>query len=128
MKELLLENMNLCDIIDIGCDNMALPKIMFKEMTLQENIDVIKWAYFENNGALSVHDFTIKYFPQLANLDTNLSRNESYKVIEEIVTNDYNKYKDRIKSETERNKCNCWINSGFSKIFRQFFFFNWYRR
>ena len=78
MKELLLENMNLCDIIDIGCDNMALPKIMFKEMTLQENIDVIKWAYFENNGALSVHGFTIKYFPQLANLDTNLSRNEIY--------------------------------------------------
>ena len=37
MKELLLENMNLCDIIDIGCDNMALPKIIFKEMTLQEN-------------------------------------------------------------------------------------------
>lgn len=78
---------------------MALPKIMFKEMTLQENIDVIKWAYFENNGALSVHDFTIKYFPQLANLDTTLSRNESYKVIEEIVTNDYNKYKDRIKEK-----------------------------
>lgn len=81
---------------------MALPKIMFKEMTLPENTDVIKWAYFEDNEALSVHDFTIKYFPQLANLDTNLSRNESYKVIEEIVTNDYNKYKDRIKSETKR--------------------------
>ena len=81
---------------------MALPKIMFKEMTLQENIDVIKWAYFENNGALSVHDFTIKYFPQLVNLDSNLSRDEIYKVIEEVVTNDYNKYKNRIKSETER--------------------------
>ena len=48
MKELLLENMNLCDLIDIGCDNMAIPKIMFKGMTLQENIDVIKWTYFEN--------------------------------------------------------------------------------
>ena len=42
---------------------MALPKIMFKEMTLPENTDVIKWAYFEDNEALSVHDFTIKYFP-----------------------------------------------------------------
>ena len=94
--------MNWCDIISMGCDTMALPKIVFKEMTLQENIDVIKWAYFENNGALSVHDFTIKYFPQLANLDTNLSRNEIYKVIEEVVTNDYNKHKHRIKSETER--------------------------
>lgn len=59
---------------------MALPKIMFKEMTLPENTDVIKWAYFEDNEALSVHDFTIKYFPQLANLDTNLSRNEVIKL------------------------------------------------
>ena len=89
---------------------MALPKIMFKEMTLQENIDVIKWAYFENNGTLSVHDFTIKYFPQLANLDTNLSRDEIYKVIEEVVTNDYNKHKHRIKSETER----------YNKLWRQY--------
>ncbi len=60
MKELLLENMNLCDLIDIGCDNMAIPKIMFKGMTLQENIDVIKWTYFENTGALSVYNFIIK--------------------------------------------------------------------
>ena len=102
MRELLLENMNQYDIIGMRCDTMALPKIMFKEMTLPENIDVIKQAYFEDYGALSVYDFTIKYFPQLSNLDTNLSRNESYKVIEEIVTNDYNKYKDRIKSETKR--------------------------
>ena len=91
---------------------MTLPKIMFKEMTLQENIDVIKWAYFETNGVLSVHDFTIKYFPQLANLDTNLSRDEIYKVIEEVVTNDYNKHKHkhRIKSETER----------YNKLWRQY--------
>ena len=78
---------------------MALPKIIFKVMTLQENIDIIKWTYFDNNGVLSVHDFTIKYFPQLANLDTNLSRNEIYKVIEEIVTNDYIKYKDMISEK-----------------------------
>ena len=81
---------------------MVIPRIIFKEMSLKENIDVIKWAYFENNGALSVHDFTVKYFPQLVNLDSNLSKDEIYKVIEEVVTNDYNKYKDRITSETER--------------------------
>jgi hypothetical protein len=79
---------------------MNLPKIIFKEMTLGENIEVIKWAYFENNGALSVHDYTIKYFPQLANLD--MSKDNVYKKIEEVVTSDYNKYRDRIKSETER--------------------------
>ena len=96
------KNLEYCDIIIIGCDNTTLPKIVFKEMTLQENIDVIKWAYFENNGALSVHDFTIKYFPQLANLDPDFSIDDIYNVIEEVVTNDYNKYKDRIESETER--------------------------
>ena len=74
---------------------MFLPKIIFREMTLEENIEVIKWAYFEDNGALSVHDFTVKYFPELANLDSNLSRDEVYKVIEEVVTSDYNKYKER---------------------------------
>ena len=53
---------------------MFLPKIRFREMTLEENIEVIKWAYFEDNGALSVHDFTVNYFPELANLDSTLSR------------------------------------------------------
>ena len=24
-----------------------IPKIKFREMTLQENIDIIKWAYYE---------------------------------------------------------------------------------
>ena len=83
---------------------MALPKIIFRKMTLEENIDVIKWAYFEDNGALSVHDFTIQYFPELANIDPNLSKEEVYKIIEEVVTNDYNKYSNRIESETERYK------------------------
>ena len=83
---------------------MPVPKIIFREMTLEENIDVIKWAYFEDNGALSVHDFTIQYFPELANIDPNLSKEEVYKIIEEVVTNDYNKYSNRIKSETERYK------------------------
>lgn len=40
-----------------------IPIIKFREMTLQENIDTIKWAYYEKNGSLSVHDFTISYFP-----------------------------------------------------------------
>lgn len=81
---------------------MFLPKIRFREMTLEENIEIIKWSYFEDNGALSVHDFTIKYFPELANLDSKLSRNKVYKVIEEAVTNSYNKNKNKIAKETEK--------------------------
>lgn len=81
---------------------MKIPKIKFSEMTLEENIETIKWAYYEDNDVLSVHKYTIQYFPELANIDKNLSQNEVYKTIEEIVTNDYNKYKIRIKNEVNR--------------------------
>lgn len=81
---------------------MKVPKIIFKEMTLEENIDTIKWAYFENNGALSVHDYTIEYFPELAIFDDNTSKEIVYKKIEEVVTKEYNQFRERIKNETIR--------------------------
>ena len=71
---------------------MKVSKIIFKEMTLEENIDTIKWAYFENNGALSVHDYTIEYFPELAIFDDNTPKEIVYKKIEEVVTKEYNQF------------------------------------
>ena len=55
-----------------------IPKIVFRSMTLEENIKVIKWGYFESNGLLNVHDYTIQYFPELAKIDKNLSREEIF--------------------------------------------------
>ena len=81
---------------------MNVPKLKFKKMNLQENIDTIKWAYYEDNGVLSVRDFTIQYFPQLADLDENLSQQEVYKIIEQVVTEDYEKYEKRIEQEVIR--------------------------
>ena len=81
---------------------MKIPKVMFRAMTLEENIETIKWAYYENNGLLSVHDFTIQYFPELANLDENLSREEVYRIIEAVVEKDYKKNESRIKQEVQR--------------------------
>ena len=52
------------------------PKIIFRKMTLEENINVIKWAYFEDNELLSVHDYTIKYFEELKDVDKNLPKKE----------------------------------------------------
>ena len=77
---------------------MNIPKIIFKSMSLEENINVIKWAYFEGNGDLSVSDYTIKYFPMLANLD-GLNRDEIYSKIEETVTYYYNKSIEAINNE-----------------------------
>lgn len=81
---------------------MFTPKIKFKEMTLEENINHIKWMYFRGNGVLSISDLTIKYFPELANLDSNLSRHDTYKKIEDVVTKYYNKNYDKIKNDTKR--------------------------
>ena len=78
------------------------PTIKFREMTLQENIDIIKWAFYEQNGLLSVHDFTVGYFTELSVFDNNTPQEEVYKKIEEVVTKEYNKYLDKIKSETKR--------------------------
>ena len=70
-------------------------------MTLEENIDIIKWAYFEDNDVFSIHDYTIQYFPGLSNLDKNLSRDDIYKIIEEEVTQKYKKNIENIIVETK---------------------------
>lgn len=79
-----------------------IPIIKFREMTLQENIDTIKWAFYEKNGSLSVHDFTVNYFPELSIFDDDTPQEVVYKKIEEVVTKEYNKYLERIKSETKK--------------------------
>lgn len=79
-----------------------IPKLIFRIMSPEENIDVIKWAYYEDNGLLSVHDYTINYFPELAKLDKNLPKEEIDKEIELVVKKDYIKYKDRLNEEVER--------------------------
>ncbi len=81
---------------------MNIPKLKFKKMTLKENIDTIKWAYYEDNGTLSVHDFTTQYFPQLAHLDKNLSRKEVYQIIEQVVKEEYEKCEEKINQEVIR--------------------------
>lgn len=71
-------------------------------MSLEENIETIKWAYYEDDDILGVRYFTIQYFPELAIIDKNLSRNEVYKIIEDIVKKEYNKQKYKIEKEVKR--------------------------
>ena len=105
---------------------MKVPKITFKEMTLKENIDIIKWAYFEDNDTLNIHSFTIEYFPQLVNLNSNMSKDDIYKRIEEVVTDEFNKYKDKIKSETERyNKLWDKYNDSYFKMLSSYLNIEW---
>jgi len=78
---------------------MFLPRIVFREMTLEENINIIKWEYFEKEGPLNIQKIVINQFKELDGLDENLSKEEIYKIIKEVVTKYYNKNKEKIKKE-----------------------------
>lgn len=81
---------------------MKLPQIKFQTMTLEDNIELVKWAYFENNNLLDIHTLTVNYFPELADLDPELSKEEIDKLIERVVTEEYQKQSNKIEKEAER--------------------------
>lgn len=99
---------------------MSLPKIKFNVMTLEENIEIIKWAFYESDGDLSVHNYTIQYFPELASIDLNTPKEKVYGIIESVVTKDYIKYKNKIISETERynNLWNAYNDKYFEMLYK----------
>ncbi len=102
------------------------PKLLFKKMSLEENIDTIKWAYYENNGLLSVHNYTVSYFPELADLDEKLSKEEVYIIIEDIVKKDYEKYTNRLQEETERyNKLWIEYNDSYFEMLSDYLEIEW---
>ncbi len=78
---------------------MNIPKIVFKPMSLEENIDLIKWTFFDDNKLLDIHKYTISLFPELAEIDENLSKEDIYKIIEKVVTDKYNKNTAIIENE-----------------------------
>lgn len=81
---------------------MKTPKLKFRKMSLQENIELIKWAYYENDDLFNIHNFTIKYFPKLENLDKNLSKEKINQIIENVVRESYEKHKNEIEKEIQR--------------------------
>ena len=81
---------------------MKNPKLKFRKMSLQENIELIKWAYYENDDLFNIHNFTIKYFPELENLDKKLSKEEINQIIENVVRESYEKYQNEIEKEIQR--------------------------
>lgn len=81
---------------------MKTPKISFKPMTLDENIELIKWAFFKDDDVLSVYSYTVEYFSDLKNIDRNLPKDVIYKEIESVVIREYNKNKSKIDKEVIR--------------------------
>ena len=78
-----------------------IPKVAFRPMTLDENIDVIDWAYFENNGSLDVHNYVLEYYPELSNLE-GCDKEIILDRIRDVVSRDYYHYEQKIKDEVMR--------------------------
>ena len=79
-----------------------IPRIKFRKMTKEENTDIIKWFYFRNNDFLDIQHYMLILFPELKNIDNNLSKEEVYKKIEEVVTYNYKENETNIEEEIKR--------------------------
>lgn len=77
------------------------PKVVFRPMTLEENIKVIEWAYFENNGSLDVHQYLLEYYPELSEVE-GYDRGVILEKIHEVVSRDYFQYEKKIYDEVRR--------------------------
>lgn len=79
-----------------------IPKIKFRKMTIEENIDIIKCFYFSNNDFLDIKCYMMILFPELKNIDKTLSKKEVYKKIEEVVIYNYKENEKKIEQEVKR--------------------------
>lgn len=69
-----------------------MPKIIFKTMSLDDNVNFIKEIFFEEDSTLNVHNYTISLFPELGELSLNNSREMVDEKIREVVSKYYNNY------------------------------------
>ena len=69
---------------------MMTPKIKFKKMTLEQNINIITEAYLNTEEkTLDIHNLLEEYFPELCDIHKSNSKNEISTKIKSIVTNYY---------------------------------------
>lgn len=50
------------------------PKIIFKPITLEENIKIIQNFYYEEGEKSEIHNLLCKYFPELQDIHKNISK------------------------------------------------------
>ena len=79
-----------------------LPRVIFKEMSLEENIENIKWMFFDTNGEFSIRDAVIQYFPDLKESINLESKEEIYSNIEKLIKECYEYSLEKIKLDVKK--------------------------
>ena len=68
-------------------------KIVFKKLSLKDNIEIVKWTLFDENEISNFRHYAIELFPELE----SVKENETSR-IEELVTKKYNESLNTIES------------------------------
>lgn len=79
-----------------------MPKVIFKKMSLEANINNIKWMYFSGDDNLSFKSSVINYFPDLKDIDSNMSKEEIETKIEELIQECYEYSENKLDEEVKR--------------------------
>lgn len=78
------------------------PKIIFKPITLEENIKIIQNFYFEEDEKSEIHNLLCEYFPELQDIHKNISKKEISTKISAIITNYYTSNSQNIKEACKK--------------------------
>ena len=78
------------------------PKILFKPITLEENIKIIQNFYFEEDKKSDFHNLLCEYFPELHDIHKNFSKEEISTKISAIITNYYTSNSQNIKEACKK--------------------------
>ena len=79
-----------------------MPKVEFKIMSLEDNINFIKEIYYSDDNILDIYKYTISLFPDLSDIPKNASKKDIDSKIEAVVTKRYNDRKEMIEDDILR--------------------------
>ena len=79
-----------------------MPRVRFKVMSLEENIENIKWMFFDANGEFSIRDAVVQYFPDLKESVNLTSKQEVYINIENLIKECYEYSLEKIEYDVKR--------------------------
>ncbi len=101
---------------------MNTPKVIFQKMTLEENIELVKWAFFQDDKELNIKDYTLFLFKELEPLVNAKPTKAVEEKIEEIVTSYYRLNEKQMEKEVIRYQ-NIWAkyNDNYLKTLATFF-------
>ena len=67
-----------------------MPKVIFKKMSLEDNINFIKEIINDKDSILDIYTYTINLFPELKDISLDDSKEAIDKKIRDVVTKQYN--------------------------------------